>query len=92
MDEEKKTMLIKNMTDNLPTLRKKMDITQQTLASMLGISRATLVSIENRRTTMSWNMFLSLLLIFSKNTETDKLLNVLEIYTDDLTDFIKHKG
>ena len=38
---------------------------------------------------MSWNMFLSLLLIFIKNEDTDRLLNVMGIYTDELNAFIK---
>ena len=38
---------------------------------------------------MTWNTFLSLILVFTKNKDTDKLLNVMEIYTDDLNDFIK---
>ena len=41
---------------------------------------------------MSWNTFLSLILIFTKNKDTDVLLNVLGIYTDELNEFIKNKG
>ncbi len=33
-------------------------------------------------------MFLSLILIFTKNRETDKLLNAMEICTDELNDLI----
>ena len=38
---------------------------------------------------MSWNTFLSLILVFTKNRDTDKLLNILEIYTDDLNAHLK---
>ena len=38
---------------------------------------------------MTWNTFLSLVLLFIKNKETNKLLGVLEIYTDELNDFLK---
>lgn len=41
---------------------------------------------------MTWNTFLSLILIFTKNNETDKLLNVMEIYTDELNDYIKNNS
>ena len=85
MNEEKKNELIANMTDNLPTLRKKMGITQEGLAEKIGVSRST-------KKTMTWNMFLSLVLIFTKNSETDKLLSVMGIYTDDLNEFIKNDG
>ena len=39
---------------------------------------------------MTWNMFLSLLLVFTKNKETDKLLSAMEIYTDEFNEFIKN--
>ena len=38
---------------------------------------------------MTWNMFLSLLLVFTKNKQTDKLLSAMEIYTDEFNEFIK---
>ena len=91
MDDASREVLIKNMTDNLPTLRTKLGITQEELSTLIGISRATLTKIENHKRKMTWNMFLSLILIFIKNPETDKLLNVMDIYTDELNEFIKQK-
>lgn len=80
--------MIENMASNLPTLRKKMDISQEGLATLIGVSRSTIVTIESKKKTMTWNMFLSLVLIFTKNEETDKLLNAMEIYTDDSNEYI----
>lgn len=77
------------MTENLPVLRAKLNITQEDLAEKIGISRSTIVSIENKKREMTWNTFLSLILVFTKNEDTNKLLNVMEIYTDELHDFIK---
>ena len=91
MDDEQRKTLIGNMTDNLPTLRKKLNLSQEELASLIGVSRSTMACIENRKRKMSWNTFLSLILIFTKNKETDKLLNVMEIYTDELNDLIKKR-
>lgn len=90
MDVKQKELLIKNMTDNLPTLRKKLGISQEELSEKIGVSRSTIAGIENKKRAMSWNMFLSLLLIFIKNEDTDKLLNVMGIYTDELNAFIKN--
>lgn len=90
MDDIQKNILIENMTSNLPTLRKKMDISQEGLATMIGVSRSTIATIENKKKTMTWNMFLSLILVFTKNEGTDKLLNVMEIYTNELNEFIKN--
>ena len=77
------------MTENLPMLRTKLGLTQEELAAKIGISRSTVVSIEKKKRDMTWNTFLSLILLFTKNENTNKLLNVLEIYTDELNDFIK---
>ena len=89
MDEQQRSALINNMAENLPVLRKKLGMTQDELAGMVGVSRSTLASIEGKKRNMTWNMFLSLLLVFTKNKETDKLLNAMEIYTDEFNEFIK---
>ena len=80
--------LIKNMTENLPMLRTRLGLTQEELADKIGVSRGTVLSIENKKRDMTWNTFLSLILLFTKNEATNKLLNVLEIYTDEFHDFI----
>lgn len=88
MDKE---TLIKNMADNLPMLRTRLGLTQEELAEKIGVSRSTVVSIETKKRDMTWNTFLSLVLLFTKNPETNKLLNVLEIYTNEFNDFIKDR-
>lgn len=87
--EINKDLLINNMADNLPVLRKALGISQEELANKIGISRSTVVAIESRKRDMSWNTFLSLILLFTKNEETNRLLNVLGIYTDEFNSFIK---
>ena len=86
IDKEK---LIANMTDNLPALRAQLDLTQEELAGIIGVSRSTVLSIENKKRDMTWGTFLSLVLLFTKNEETNKLLNVMEIYTDEFHTFIQ---
>ena len=85
MNTNQKELLIKNMTENLPTLRKRLGISQEELSEKVGVSRSTIAGIENKKRSMSWNMFL----IFIKNEDTDRLLNVMGIYTDELNAFIK---
>lgn len=89
MTDKDREALTVNMADNLPTLRKKMGVSQEDLAEVIGVSRSTIAAIENKKRALSWNMFLSLILIFTKNKETEKLLSVMEIYTDELNDYIK---
>ena len=90
MDEQQRSALINNMAENFPVLRKKLGMTQDELAGMVGVSRSTLASIEGKKRNMTWNMFLSFLLVFTKNRETDKLLSAMEIYTDEFNEFIKN--
>lgn len=81
--------LINNMADNLPMLRKRVGLTQEELAQKIGVSRGTIAAIENKKREMTWNTFLSLMLLFIKNENTNKLLNVLDIYTEDFNSFIR---
>lgn len=87
--EMDRAKLIRNMTANLPTLRTALGLTQEELADKIGVSRGTVIAIETGKRDMTWNTFLSLVLLFTKNEATDRLLQVLEIYTDDLNAFIK---
>jgi len=90
MDENMKERLLENMTDNLPALRTKLGFSQEKIAEMVGVSRGTIACIENHKRPMPWNLFLSLLMIFTKNKKTDCLLNAMEIYTDELNEYIKN--
>ncbi len=89
--DKMREVLIDRMTDNLPTLRKKANITQVELAEMIGVSKFTVLAIEKRQRRMTWNTFLSLMLVFTKNKETDKMLTLFEIYTDEFNNFIKNR-
>lgn len=84
-----KDVLIERMTENLPVLRKKANLTQSDIAELIGVSKFTILSIEKKQRKMSWNTFLSLMLVFTKNKETDKMLTLFEIYTDEFNAFIK---
>jgi DNA-binding XRE family transcriptional regulator len=55
-----KAELISKMTENLRLLRNKLGLTQDVLAGKVGISRQTLVNIENKKRGMTWNNFLVL--------------------------------
>lgn len=56
---------------------------------MIDVNRSTVAAIENKKRKLPWDMFLALLLVFTKNESTGKLLNVMEIYTDEFNAFIK---
>ena len=79
-----KEKMIENMTKNLPTLRAKASLSQAQLAEMIGVSRQTLVAVENKKRKMSWSIFMSCFLVFHKNPETNLLMKVYDIYTNEL--------
>lgn len=82
-----KARYIENMTENLPALRAKLGLTQEETAEKIGVSRVTIAMIETRKREMTWNTFLSLVHLFSRNESTEKMLRIFEIYTDELNDY-----
>lgn len=89
MTSDIRDVLIERMTENLPVLRKKLKLSQEGLANLIGSSRYTVMLIETKKRKMTWNTFLSLILLFDKNEETTVLLRALEIYTEDFDQMIK---
>ena len=85
---EIKEVLIERMTENLPVLRKKLKLSQDALAQIIGSSRYTVMLLETKKRKMTWNTFLSLVLLFDKNEDTSVLLRALDIYTDELDSII----
>ena len=89
MDELKRKVYIDRLTDNLPMLRVKLRMTQKEFANIIGVSSFTVLAIEKRQRNMTWNTFLSMMLIFVAHEDTRQLLKVLDIYTDELINFIE---
>lgn len=87
---ENKDLLAERMADNLPVLRKKLKLSQEELAKIVGSSRYTVMLYETKKRKMPWNIFLSLVLLFEKNEETAVLLRALDIYTSVLDLFLNH--
>ncbi|MBQ2943296.1 MAG: helix-turn-helix domain-containing protein [Ruminococcus sp.] len=83
-----KNALIDNMTDNLPVLRARLNMTQEDLANKIGLSRGTIISIENNKRPMTWSTFMSLILLFSHNERTSKLLDAMDIFTQELHNYL----
>lgn len=88
LDESQKNLYMAKMTENLVILRKKLNLTQADLAKRVGVSRQTLMSVENRKRPMTWNIFMSLFGLFRENEETNSLLAFYHISTDELSRFI----
>ena len=89
---DNREILIFKMTENLPMLRKKLKLSQEGLAQIIGSSRHTIMLIETGKRKMTWSTFLSLILLFDKNEDTSILMKVLNIYTDELDMIFKQQG
>ena len=76
------------MADNLVLLRTKLRLKQTDLANKIGISRQTLMGIENKKRAMTWNTFVALLSIFREDDSTNGLLEHFGIYTLELGKFL----
>jgi len=63
------------LSENLAALRAKAEITQEELASIVGISRQNYYAIETRRRELSWNTYLSLLYFFDTNVLPHNILH-----------------
>lgn len=87
MTEQKKQELCSRMASSLPLLRKAMGATQIELASAVGVTRGTIIKIE-RSKSMGWNMFLSLLMLVSRNKAAGSLLPALGLNTAELDAFL----
>lgn len=84
LSSEMKEACIENMTKNLCMLRTLLHLSQAELADLIGVSRQTIVYIENRTRKLSYGCFLSLMFVFTQNKETNSLLKILGIYTEEL--------
>lgn len=80
MTEAEKNKYIGHLVDELPVLRTKLGISQDEMASLLGISRQTYSTIETKRRKMSWTLFLSLILIFDNNKYTHAYIRKIGIF------------
>lgn len=88
MDQEARNNLMHTMSSNLSILRSKLNLSQEELAGLLGVTRQTVSSFESGQRKMTWSVFLALVLIFFRNEPTKRLLVALNIYTPELNDYL----
>lgn len=83
-----KDELIKRLTNELPVLRAKIGVSQDELSNIIGISRQTYSAIETGKRQMSWNTFLSLVLVFGCNEKTSAMIDSMKIISPELSEVI----
>lgn len=84
-----KDRLIDVLTEELPVLRAKIGLSQDDLSSIIGISRQTYSSIETKKRRMSWNTYLSLILVFENNEKTKNLLDAIGAFPKELIEALQ---
>jgi len=86
--EAQKEELINILTDELKMLRSRVEASQQDIASRLGLSRQSYGAIESKTQRMTWSNFLALLLIFTSNEATAKIINWIEAFPPELKQYL----
>lgn len=81
---EEKDNLIKKLTFALPALRGITKATQNEIANAIGISRQTYDAIEMQKRTMSWNVYISLILFFDYNPNSHIAIRQLDAFPNQL--------
>ena len=71
--EAKKTLCILQLTKDLPVLRARLALSQEEVATRIGISRQTYNAIESGRRPMTWNTCVSLLTLYASHEKTRKM-------------------
>ena len=90
LSEEEKKSYIKQLTDDLVTLRAKAGIPQEELSRIIGVSRQTYGAIERKDKEMSWNTYLALLFFFDHNNNTHQLLRQMGTFPERLISHINN--
>lgn len=85
---EIKDKLVYNLTEELPILRAKIALSQEEISEIIGVSRQTYSAIERKRRKMSWNTFLSLILLFDNNDKTKEILKMTGIFSESLRNLL----
>lgn len=82
-DKDKiKNELIMTLTAELPVLRARLGMSQEVMASAIGVSRQTYSAIETKSKKMSWTAFMALIAVLDLNEATSVML-------DQIPDFIQ---
>ncbi len=88
LGKNEKERLIHCLAKNLRPLRTSCGLSQERLANIIGVTRQTVLAVENGKRAMTWTMFLAFLFLFSGNEKTRKDLIESGAYTEELAEFL----
>ena len=84
MEQIKKEELIKKLIYELPILRARVDMTQDEISEIAGLSRQTYSALETGKRRMTWSNFMALLFVFYFNPVTRDEIENAGVFPDEL--------
>lgn len=84
MDQINKEELIDKFIYELPVLRARIDMTQDEISEIAGLSRQTYSALETRKRKMTWSNFMALLFVFYFNPETRAEIENTGLFPEEL--------
>ena len=84
MDQINKEELIDKFIYELPILRARIDMTQDEISEIAGLSRQTYSALETRKRKMTWSNFMALLFVFYFNPETRAEIENTGLFPEEL--------
>lgn len=82
---EMKRTLMEKFRNELPVLRARARVSQETIADKIGISRQTYSGIETGKREMAWTTFLALIAFFQNNDQTKPMIDQIEGFNETMT-------
>lgn len=83
LTQEKKSDLIRIMSEELPVLCVKAGLSQDEMANIIGISRQSFNLIELNKTKLIWRTCFALIMYFNLNPDICNLLRVLGLFPEE---------
>lgn len=84
MDQINKEELIDKFIYELPILRARIDMTQDEISEIAGLSRQTYSALETRKRKMTWSNFMALLFVFYFNPATTESVENAGLFPEEL--------
>lgn len=79
-DKDEKERLICKLASELPALRGAVGASQGEMADIIGVSRQTYNAVELGKRSMSWNMYMALILFFDYNPRSHFTIRQLDAF------------
>ena len=84
MDKIDREAIIDRFIYKLPVLRARIDMTQDEISEIVGLSRQTYSSLETRKRKMTWSNYIALLFVFYYNPITREAIEFAGLFPDEL--------